>query len=82
MLKLLNTRLLIAHLAVLAAIASAAIYQHNQAAKISTLFNENQRHAEQRRTEDEAFRKKVEEDKKKQDSAARKEGKTWKSYIP
>jgi hypothetical protein len=35
-----------------------------------------------RKQEDEAFRKKVEADKKKQNSAAGNEGKTWKSYIP
>jgi Tfp pilus assembly protein PilE len=75
MLKLLNTKLLIAILAVLAVIASAAIYQRHQDAKAAAVL-------EQRKQEDEAFRKKVEADKKRQNSAAGNEGKTWKSYIP
>jgi Tfp pilus assembly protein PilE len=75
MLKLLNTKLLIAILAVLAAIASAAIYQRHEAVKAAAVL-------EQRKQEDEAFRKKVEADKQRHNSAAGNEGKTWKSYIP
>jgi hypothetical protein len=75
MLKLLNTKLLIAILAVLATIASAAIYQRHEAAKAATIL-------EQRKQEDKAFRRKVEADKKKHNSAAGNEGKTWKSYVP
>ncbi len=82
MLKLLNTKLLIAILAVLAVIASAAIYQRHEAAKAAAILEQQQRDAEQRRKEDEAFRKKVEEDKKRHNSAAGNEGKTWKTYIP
>jgi hypothetical protein len=75
MLKLLNAKLLIAILAALAAIASAAIYQHHEYAKAAAVL-------EQRKQEDEAFRKKVEADKQRHNSAAGNEGKTWKSYIP
>jgi Tfp pilus assembly protein PilE len=82
MLKLLNTKLLIAILAVLATIASAAIYQRHEAAKAAAILEQRKRDAEVRKQEDEAFRKKVEADKKKQNSAAGNEGKTWKSYIP
>ncbi len=82
MLKLLNTKLLIAILAVLATIASAALYQRHEAAKAATILEQQQRDAEQRVQEDEAFRKKVEQDRKRHDSAAGNEGKTWKSYIP
>jgi cell division protein FtsL len=82
MLKLLNTKLLIAILAVLAAIASAAIYQRHETAKAVTVLEQHQRDAEQRRKEDEAFRKKVEQDRKRHNSAAGNEGKTWKGYIP
>jgi hypothetical protein len=57
MLKLLNTKLLIAILAALAAIASAAIYEHHEAAKAAAVL-------EQRKQEDEVFRKKVEADKR------------------
>ena len=82
MLKLLNTKLLIAILATLAVIASGAIYQKRQAAKAAAILELQQREAERQRKEDEAFREKVNEDKKRHNSAASKEGKTWKSYIP
>jgi hypothetical protein len=75
MLKLLNTKLLIAILAALATIASAAIYQRHEAAKTAAIL-------ERRKQEDEAFRRKVDADKKRHNSAAGNEGKTWKSYIP
>ena len=61
MLKLLNTKLLIAILAVLAVIASAAIYQRHEAAKAAAILEQQQRDAERRKEEDEAFRKKVDE---------------------
>ena len=82
MLKLLNTKLLIAILAVLAALASAAIYQRHEAAKAAAILELQQRDAAQRKQEDEAFRKKVEADGRRHNSAAGNEGKTWKSYIP
>ena len=82
MLKLLNTKLLIGILAVLATIASAALYQRHETAKAVAILEQQQRDAEQRKKEDEAFRKKVEEDKKKHNSAAGNESKTWKSYLP
>ncbi len=82
MLKLLNAKLLIAILAVLAAIASAAIYQRHETAKAAAILEQQQRDANERKQEDEAFRKKVEADKQKHNSAAGNEGKTWKSYIP
>jgi hypothetical protein len=70
MLKLLNTKLLL------------AIYQRHETAKATAILEQQQRDAEQRRDEDEAFRRKVEEDKKRHNSAAGNEGKTWKTYIP
>ena len=82
MLKLLNTKLLIAILAALGVIASAAIYQRHEAAKAAAILEQQQRDAERRRQEDEAFRKKVEADKQRHNSASTGEGKTWKSYIP
>jgi hypothetical protein len=82
MLKLLNTKLLIAILAALGVIASAAIYQRHETAKASAILEQQQREADRRRQEDEAFRKKVEADKQRHNSAATAEGKTWKSYIP
>lgn len=68
MLKLINTKLLIAILAVLATIASAALYQRHE--------------AEVRKQQDEALRKHVEQLKKQHSSAAGNEGKTWTTYIP
>jgi Ni/Co efflux regulator RcnB len=82
MLKLINTKLLIAILAALGVIASAALYQRHATAKVAAILEQQQRDAERRRQEDEALRKKVEEDKKRHSSAAANEGKTWKSYIP
>lgn len=82
MLKLLNTKLLLAILAVLAVLASTAIYQRHEAAKATAILERQQRDAEQRRQEDEAFRRKVEANRKRHNSAAGNEGKTWKTYIP
>ena len=82
MLKLLNTKLLIAILAVLATIASAVLYQRHEVAKAAAVLEQQQRDAERQRQEDEAFRKRVEDQKKKHNSAAGKEGKTWRNYIP
>lgn len=82
MLNLINTKLLIAILAVLGIIASAAIYQRHETAKAAAILEQQPRDAEKRKQEDEAFRQKVEQDKKRHNSAAGNEGKTWKSYIP
>ncbi len=68
MLKLLNTKLLIAILAVLATLASAALYQRHEAAL--------------RKQQDEALRKRVEQLKKQHNSAAGNESKTWTTYLP
>jgi chromatin segregation and condensation protein Rec8/ScpA/Scc1 (kleisin family) len=82
MLKLLNTKLLLAILAVLVPIASTAMYQRHEAAEAAAILEQQQRDAVQRMQEDEAFRKKVEADKKRHNSAAGNEGKTWKTYTP
>ena len=84
MLKAINTKILLAILAALTAIGSAAIYQSHEAHKAAAILQQQQQQhdAEERNKEDEAFRKKVEQDKKRHNSAAGNEGKTWKSYIP
>jgi hypothetical protein len=82
MVQLLNTKLLIAILVALGVIASAAVYQRHEAAKLATVLQQQQRYTEQRKQEDEAFRKNVEADKERHSSAAANEGQTWKSYIP
>ena len=82
MLKMINTKILLAILAALTAIGSAVIYQSHEAHKAAAILQRQQRDAEERNKEDEEFRKKVEQDKKRHNSAAGNEGKTWKSYIP
>ena len=82
MLKAINTKILLAILAALTAIGSAAIYQSHEAYKAAAILRQQQHDAEEQRSRDEAFRKQVEQDKKRHNSAAGNEGKTWKSYIP
>jgi len=89
MLKLINTKILLAILAALVAIGSAAIYRSHDAhkaaeaaAKAAAILQQQQHDADEQRKRDEAFRKKVEQDKKRHNSAAANEGKTWKTYVP
>ncbi len=82
MLKTINTKILLAIHAALAAIGSAVIYQSYEAHKAAAILLKQQHDAEERNKEDEAFRKKVKQDKNRHNSAAGNEGKTWKSYIP
>ncbi|ADV84517.1 hypothetical protein [Terriglobus saanensis] len=82
MLKAINTKILLAILAALTAIGSAVIYQSHEAHKAAAILQQQQHDAEEQRGRDEAFRKQVEQDKKRRNSAAGNEGKTWKSYIP
>ena len=69
MLKAINTKILL------------AIYQSHEAHKAAAIL-QPQHDAEEQRSRDEAFPKQVEQDKKRHNSAAGNEGKTWKSYIP
>ena len=55
--------------------ASAAIYQQHEAHKAAVL-------REQERQRDEQFRRQVEQNKRQHNSAAGKEGNTWRSYVP
>jgi Flp pilus assembly protein TadG len=89
MLKAINTKLLLAILAALTAIGGALTYQRHQAAKAAddaakaaAILQQQQKDAEEQKTEDEAFRQRVEADRKKHNSAAAHEGKTWQKYIP
>jgi hypothetical protein len=68
MLKLLNTKLLIAILAALAVIAGAAIYRR--------------REAEKQKQADIEFHQRVEATKRKHSAAAGNEDKTWTTFIP
>lgn len=89
MLSAINTKLLIAILAVLTAISGAVLYQRHQsekaaaaAAKAAAILQQQQKDAEEQKARDEAFRKQVEQDRARHNSAAAHEGKTWKTYIP
>ena len=73
MLKALNTKILLAILAVLLAMAGTGAYRRHEAARAAEL-------REQR--EYELFRQQVEKDRKKQSSAAANEGKVWQKYVP
>lgn len=86
MLTLINTKLLIAILAALAVIGSAVAYQHhemaNAAAKAAVILQQQQTEAEKQKARDDAFRRQVQEDRTRHNSAAAHEGKTWKTYLP
>lgn len=72
MLKAIQTKILLAILAALLAIAGALTYRRHEAEKAAL----------QRQKEYERFRQQVEQQKKKHSSAAANEGNTWKKYIP
>jgi CHASE1-domain containing sensor protein len=72
MLQAMQTKILLAILAALLAIAGAVTYQRHEAAKAAL----------ERQREYELFRQQVEKDQKKHSSAAANEDKTWQKYIP
>jgi Tfp pilus assembly major pilin PilA len=89
MLKAINTKILLAILAALTAIGGALTYQRHEAAKAAAaatksaaILQQQQKEAEERKAENEAFQRRVEADKRKHNSAAANEGKTWQKYIP
>lgn len=73
MLKTFTTKILIAVLALLILIAGGFLYHRHQAAQ-AAVFREHQEY--------EQLRQQVQKDKKKHDSSAAHEGKTWKTYLP
>jgi cell division protein FtsL len=72
MLQAMQTKILLAILTALVAIAGAVAYQQHKAAKAAL----------ERQGQYELFRQQVEKDKKQHSSAAANEGKTWQKYIP
>ena len=89
MLKLINTKILLAILGALTAIGGALVYQRQEAekaasaaAKAAAILQQQQTEAVEQKARDEAFRQQVEANKRKHNSAAAKEGKTWKTYVP
>ena len=73
MLNALNTKILLAILAVLLAIAGAVAYHRHEAARAAKLHEQRQY---------EQLREQVEQDKKKHNSSPANEGKTWQKYLP
>ena len=70
-----NTKLLVAILVALAGISAALVTTHESQVRAAIVQQQRQRH-------DEEFRQQVEALKKKHDSAAGNESKTWTTYIP
>jgi hypothetical protein len=88
-LSALNTKLLIAILAMLTVIAGTEAYRAHDAhkaavaaAQAAAILQQQQGEAEECRKQDEAFRKQVEDAKKHYNSAAGNESKTWTTYVP
>src|SRR4051794_5135869 len=86
MFNAINTKLLIAILAVLTAIGSEVAYQRHQAAKVAAaaaraaaILQQQQREAEENKEHDETFRKRGEQDKDRHNSAAAHKNKTRRS---
>ena len=72
MLQAMQTKILLAVLAALVAIGGAVAYRRHEAAKAAL----------ERQRQYEPFRQQVEKNKRKHNSAAANEGKTWQKYIP
>ena len=73
MLNALNTKILLAILAVLLAITGAVAYHRHEVAKAAQLREQQQY---------QQLRQQVEKDKKTHNSSAAHEGKTWQKYLP
>ena len=89
MLSAINTKILLAILAALTLIGGAVMYQRDQgekatkaAAKTAAILQQQKNDADEQKAKDEAFRKQVEADRKRHNSAAAHESKTWKTYLP
>ena len=73
MLNALNTKILMAILAVLLAIAGTVAYHRHEAVRAAELREQQQY---------QRLRQQVEKDKKAHNSSAANEGKTWQKYLP
>ena len=73
MLNALNTKILLAILAVLLVVAGAVAYHRHEAVKAAELREQQQY---------EQLRQQVEKDKERHNSSAAHEGKTWQKYLP
>ena len=72
MLNALNIKILVAILAVLLAIVGTVAYRRHEAEEAAL----------ERQRQYQLFRQRVEQDRKKRNSAAANEGKTWQKYLP
>ncbi|HEY4381386.1 MAG TPA: hypothetical protein VGN01_13630 [Acidobacteriaceae bacterium] len=89
MLKAINAKIVLAILAALSAIGGAVAYQRHEtekaaaaAAKAAAILQQQQKDAERQKEHDEAFRKQVEQDRQRHNSAAGHESSTWQKYLP
>jgi uncharacterized protein YxeA len=73
MLNALNTKILLAILAVLLAIAGAVTFHRHEAVRAAELHEQQQY---------QQLRQQVENDKRAHNSSAAHEGKTWQKYLP
>lgn len=89
MFSALKTKLLIAIFSVLTVIAGTETYRAREAhkaavaaAQSAAILRQQQRDEAERKKQNEAFRKQVEDAKKRHNSAAGNESKTWTTYVP
>jgi len=89
MLAPINTKILFAILAALTVIGGAVLCERDQAAKAAAMAAKaaeilqlQRDDNEYLKQQDESFRKHVEGEKKRHNSAAAREGKTWRTYLP
>jgi cell division protein FtsB len=89
MLAAINTKILLAIFAALTVIGGAVLYQRDQAekaaaaaAKAAEILQLQRDDNEYLKQENESLRRQVEAEKKRHNSAAAHEGKTWKTYLP
>ena len=87
MLKIMNTKVLIAILAVLTTIAGLLIHQHevserNSAVKAAAILAQQQRDAEAAQKADQQMRENIQRLRKQHDSNHANESKGWQTYVP
>ena len=87
MLKIMNTKVLIAILAVLTTIAGLLIHQHevserNAAVKAAAILAQQQRDTEAAQKADQQMRENIQRLRKQHDSNHANESKGWQTYVP
>ena len=89
MLTAINTKILLSILAAITVIGGLLYRQHEAnekaaaaAARAAAILQQQQHVAEEQKKRDAEFAAQVQSNRKKHDSTAAHEGKTWKTYIP